>query len=314
MRLIFCGTPDFAVPTLQAVIAAGHEVSLVLSQPDRPIGRTGQVNPTPVKQAAQEHGIPVAQPEKLKHNDTLRAQVAARSPDAIVVVAYGRILPQWMLDLPRLGCLNGHASLLPRWRGAAPIQWAIASGDEQTGVTTMRLDAGLDTGPMLLKQVVEITPSTTAPELFLSLAEIGAQLMVATLAGLEAGTITPQEQDDTKATLAPILTRDDARIDFSRGASVIDQRFRGFQPWPGAYTSLRGKKLIVHAMHLANEAVEGKPSTLILEEGKMLVPCGDGSAVIFDEVQLEGRKRMPADEFLRGFQVKSGELLGEVTA
>lgn len=314
MKLIFCGTPAFAVPTLQALIAAGHDVSLVLSQPDRPIGRAGQVNPTPVKQIAQEHGIPVAQPEKLKHNDTLRAQLTAHSPDAIIVVAYGRILPQWMLDLPPHGCLNGHASLLPRWRGAAPIQWAIASGDEETGVTTMRLNAGLDTGPMLMKRAVEITARTTAPQLFVSLAEIGAQLMVATLAGLEAGSIMPQEQDDTRATLAPILTREDARIDFTRSARAIDRRFRGFQPWPGAYTSLRGKKLIVHAMHPADEVVDGTPGTLVLREGQLLVPCGDGSAVVLDEVQLEGRKRMPADEFLRGFQVQSGEVLGEGNA
>ena len=314
MKLIFCGTPQFAVPTLDSLIAAGHDVALVLSQPDRPVGRAGEVHATPVKRTAQAHGIPVIQPEKLKHNDDLRAQLTALAPDAIVVVAYGRIIPQWMLDLPRFGCINGHGSLLPRWRGAAPIQWAIASGDTETGVTTMRLNAGLDTGPMLMKWAVEITPRTTAPDLFESLSQIGAQLMVSTLTALEAGTISPQPQDDSLATLAPILTRDDARIDFSLTAQRIDQRFRGFQPWPGAFTTLRGKKLIVHAMRVAEETVSTAPGTLSPQDGRMMVACGGGSAIVLEEVQMEGKKRMTAIEFLRGFQVMSGEVLGEAGA
>ncbi|MEZ2346808.1 methionyl-tRNA formyltransferase [Terriglobus sp. RCC_193] len=314
MKLVFCGTPNFAVPTLEALLTAGHGVALVVSQPDKPVGRSGEVNPTPVKVAATAHGIPVLQPEKLKTNQELRSTLEAIAPDAIIVVAYGRIIPQWMLDLPKHGCINGHGSLLPRWRGAAPIQWAIAAGDAETGVTTMRLNAGLDTGPMLLKRSVPITDTTTSPELFVSLAQIGAELMVETLAGLEAGSIVPEEQDDSLATLAPILTRDDARIDFTQPARVIDQRFRGFQPWPGAFTSLRGKKLIVHAMHVApaNEGTgNGQQSgTLTVRDRAMEVGCGFGSAIVFDEVQLEGKKRMPAADFLRGFQLKSGELLG----
>ncbi len=310
MRLVFCGTPQFAVPTLQALAAAGHDIASVISQPDKPAGRAGDVYPTPVKQAAQALGIAVTQPEKLKHNEQLRAQLTSLNPDAIIVVAYGRILPQWMLDLPRFGCLNGHASLLPRWRGAAPIQWAIASGDTETGVTTMRLDAGLDTGPMLLKRSVPITPTTTAPQLFVSLAELGAGLMVETLAGLREGAITPKPQDEAHATLAPILTRDDACMDFTRTAAEIDQRFRGFQPWPGAFTTLRGKKLIVHAMHVSDEPVAGPPGTLSVSDRAMTVICGDGTALRPDEVQLEGKKRMSALEFLRGFQIKGGERLG----
>jgi methionyl-tRNA formyltransferase len=310
MRLVFCGTPHFAVPTLEALIAAGHTVSLVLSQPDKPVGRAAEVHPTPVKQVALAHHIPVQQPRTLKNNEDLRTQLTALAPDAIVVVAYGRIIPQWMLDLPRFGCLNGHASLLPRWRGAAPIQWAIAGGDTMTGVTTMQLNAGLDTGPMLLKSSVPITPDTTAPQLFVSLAKLGADLMVETLRGLEAGSIVPEAQNDALATLAPILTRDDARIDFREPAQALHQRFRGFQPWPGAFTALRGKKLIVHAMRLATEHIDAAPGTLFLRDGSMHVACGDGSAIAFDEVQLEGKKRMPAAEFLRGFQVRDGEQLG----
>jgi methionyl-tRNA formyltransferase len=309
MKLAFCGTPQFAVPTLEALIAAGHDIALVLSQPDRPVGRAAELHATPVKRVAQAHGIPVIQPEKLKNNEDLRAQLAALAPDAIIVVAYGRIIPQWMLDLPRFGCINGHGSLLPRWRGAAPIQWAIASGDTETGVTTMQLNAGLDTGPMLMKRAVAITPQTTSPDLFDSLSVIGAELMVSTLAAFEAGTVTPQPQDDSLATLAPILTRDDARIDFTRTAQQIDQRFRGFQPWPGAFTTLRGKKLIVHAMHVA-EAVSASSGTLLLQDARMLVACGHGSAIVLDEVQAESKKRMAASEFLRGFQLRSGEILG----
>lgn len=312
MRLIFCGTPSFAVPTLQALAAAGQHIVLALSQPDRPAGRTGEVLPTPVKQAAQALGIPVLQPEKLKTDSALREQLTALQPDAIIVVAYGRILPQWMLDLPRFGCLNGHASLLPRWRGAAPIQWAIASGDTETGVTIMQLNAGLDTGPTLLRRAVPITSTTTAPALFGTLAHLGAELMVETLAGFQAGQITPEAQDSSRATLAPILTRDDGRIDFHCSAQAIEQRFRGFQPWPGAFTTLRGKKLIVHAMHISNEhGAEHKEGTILLRNAAWNVVCGRKSLLTLDEVQLEGKKRMPASEFLRGFQVKHGEMLGQ---
>ena len=313
MRLVFCGTPQFAVPTLEALLAAGHDVSLVLSQPDKPVGRNGEIHPTPVKRAALAHGIAVTQPDKLKHNESLRETLTHLGPDAIIVVAYGRILPQWMLDLPRHGCINGHGSLLPRWRGAAPIQWAIASGDTETGVTTMRLNAGLDTGPMLMKWAVTITPQTTSPQLFDTLSTIGADLMVQTLSGLQAGLITPTEQDDAQSTLAPILTRDDAWILFTRTATQIDQRFRGFQPWPGAFTTLRGKKLIVHAMHVAEIFSNAAPGTLVLRDGTMLAICAEGTAIVLDEVQIEGKKRMQADEFLRGFQIRSGEALGEAT-
>ena len=308
MKLVFCGTPQFAVPTLEALVSARHEVALAISQPDRPVGRAAVVQPTPVRQAALALGIPVVQPEKLKHNDDLRDLLENIAPDAIIVVAYGRILPTWMLELAPYGCINGHASLLPRWRGAAPIQWAIASGDRETGVTTMRLDEGLDTGDMLLKRAIPISDTTTSPELFISLAQLGAQLMVETLAGLEGGSITPQPQDSIDATLAPILTRGDARIDFHRTAAEIDQRFRGFQPWPGAFATLRGKKLSVHAMtYMPSTSSSGEPGSVDVSDGTLRVTCGEGSTLRFDEVQLEGKKRMSATEFLRGFQLTSSE-------
>ena len=309
MRLAFCGTPAFAVPTLQALHAAGHAVGLVLSQPDRPVGRSAEVLPTPVKQAATALGLPVVQPEKLRNNPDLQRDLQALQPDAIVVVAYGRILPGWMLELPRYGCINGHASLLPRWRGAAPIQWAIASGDRQTGVTTMRLNEGLDTGPMLLKRAMDIDESTTSPQMFERLSHMGAALMVETLAGLEAGSIAPQPQDDAAATLAPILTRDDGRIVWSRSAVEIERRFRGFQPWPGAFTTLRGRKLTLHALRVEAMDRSEPAGTLLVDGGRMLAVCGHGSIVI-EELQMEGKRRMPAGDFLRGFQVKPGELLG----
>jgi len=250
MKLVLCGTPEFAVPTLEAVIAAGHEVALVVTQPDRAAGRGLEVHVPPVKQAAMEHGLAVVQPEKIKNNLELRGRLEEIKPDAILVVAYGRIIPQWMLELPRFGNINLHGSLLPKYRGAAPIQWAVACGEVVTGVTTMRLDAGLDTGDMLLAAVCPVGQEETAVDVYGCLAPLGAELMVETLKRLEAGTICPEVQDHSLATLAPILKREDGLVDFSRTAKQIYDRWRGFQPWPGAHTTLRGKKLIVSKMRI----------------------------------------------------------------
>jgi methionyl-tRNA formyltransferase len=310
VKLVYCGTPEFAVPTLKAVIAAGHEVALVLTQPDRAVGRSQEMQAPAVKRIALELGLPVVQPEKLKNNLDLRAQLESIAPDAILIVAYGRIIPQWMLDLPPLGNINLHGSLLPKYRGAAPIQWAVAEGESVTGVTTMRIDAGLDTGNLLLARAVPIAMEETSVELFLSLADIGAELMVETLRGLSDGSITPQPQDHALATLAPILRREDGAIDFARTARMSYDRWRGFQPWPGAYTTLRGKKLIVHRMRLVVETSSSEPGELIVRGDDLLMVCGEGSLLALDEVQLEGKKRMTAAEFMRGFQVKSGERLG----
>ncbi|MGC8549208.1 MAG: methionyl-tRNA formyltransferase [Acidobacteriaceae bacterium] len=311
MKLVFCGTPAFAVPTLKAVLAAGHEVALAVTQPDRPSGRGMQMVEPPVKVTAREAGIEVVQPEKIKNNLEFRAHLDAIRPDVIVVVAYGRIIPKWMLDLPRHGNLNLHASLLPKYRGAAPIQWAVAMGETVTGVTTMLLAEGLDTGDMLLQKEMGIGPDMTAQELFPLLAEMGAPLMVETLAELEAGTIVPRKQDDSQATLAPILTREDGRMDFARSASEIYNRWRGFYPWPGAWTVLGGKKLTVHAMGPVEGSAAAEPGTVHVGGGRLVVACGGGTAVEIVELQLEGKKRMVACDFLRGHALAAGTRLGD---
>jgi len=304
MKLVFCGTPEFAVPTLEAVLAAGHQIALVVTQPDRAAGRGMELQASPVKRAAVERGIAVVQPERIKNNLEFRAQMEAVAPEVILVVAYGRIIPQWMLDLPPMGNINLHGSLLPKYRGAAQIQWAVASGEVVTGVTTMRLDAGLDTGDMLLAQVVPIGQEETAVDVYETLAPVGAELMVETLRQLESGVLCPQVQNHALASLAPILTREDGWIDFSRPAQQIYDRWRGFQPWPGAHTILRGKKLIAQRMHVVREGVAVEVGTLVVDGESLMVGCG------LDEVQIEGKRRMGAAEFLRGYQVRSGERLG----
>jgi methionyl-tRNA formyltransferase len=310
MKVVFCGTPEFAVATLEAVIAAGHEVALVVTQPDRAAGRGMEMHAPPVKRVAVERGIRVVQPEKIKHNAEFRAQLEGIAPEVILVVAYGRIIPQWMLDLPSLGNINLHGSLLPKYRGAAPIQWAVANGELVTGVTTMRIDAGLDTGDMLLARVVPIGVEETAVGVYEGLAAVGAELMVETLRGLGEGTLYAQKQDDSLATLAPILKREDGVMVFSRTAKELYDRWRGFQPWPGAHTILRGKKLIAHRVRVVPECIEGEVGTLVVQGDAILVICGEKTALELIEVQMEGKKRMAASEFMRGHQVRSGERLG----
>lgn len=308
MKLVFCGTPEFAVPTLEAVVAAGHNVELVVTQPDRPSGRGMELSIPPVKRTALLRGIPVVQPEKIKNNTEFRARLESIQPDAILVVAYGRIIPKWMLDLPPLGNINLHASLLPKYRGAAPIQWAIAMGERETGTTTMRLDEGLDTGDMLLQRILDIGASQTAVDVFHLLAKQGAPLMVETLTALAANAINPTKQDESLATLAPILKREDGAIDFARSAQEIFNRWRGFQPWPGAYTALRGKKLVISRMALgpANEG-SAEPGEIRIDSGRWFLACGGSTWVEVLEAQLEGKKRMPAADFLRGHALQSGE-------
>lgn len=312
MKLVFCGTPQFAVPTLEALLAAGHQVALVVSQPDRPVGREQQLTAPPVKQIALQTGLPVVQPEKIRNNTEFRAQLEAIAPDAIVVVAYGRIVPPWMLGLPQLGCINLHGSLLPRYRGAAPIQWAIANGDAFTGNTTMLLEEGLDTGPILLQRTREIGPDETAVELFEDLAKAGAPLVAETLDGLARGTIKPEPQNHEFATFAPMLRRDDGRMDFgARAAHELYNRWRGFQPWPGAFTSLGGKKLIAHRMKPSPEPVAAASNVvesgrICVEDQRLLIACAGNTWLELIEVQVEGKKRMAAAEFLRGAGFGSG--------
>lgn len=312
MRLVFCGTPRFAVPALEALLAASHEVALAVSQPDRPAGRMREQATPPVKACAVAAGLAVTQPEKIKDNEEFRARLEAIAPDAIVVVAYGRIIPPWMLELPRLGCINLHASLLPKYRGAAPIQWAVALGETVTGNTTMLLEQGLDTGPILLQQRVPIKPEQTAAEMFDVLSVAGAPLLVETLEGLAAGTIEPEAQDHAQATLAPMLTREDGRMDFAAKTAVeLKNRWRGFQPWPGAFTTLDGRKLIVHQMTVAERgAGYAEPGRMVAENGRLLVACAQNTWLELTELQLEGRKRLAAAEFLRGAQPSARARLG----
>jgi len=308
MNLVFCGTPRFAVPTLEKVAASGFAIQLVVTQPDRPQGRGMAVSISPVKLRAQELGLLIAQPAKIKVNEEFQARITALKPDAIVVVGYGRIIPQWMIDLPPLGNINLHASLLPKYRGAAPIQWAIASGETVTGVTTMRIDAGLDTGDILLQKQVPIAPEDTAETLSPHLASVGAELMVETLRGLQNETVHPQPQNHAAASLAPILRRDDGLIDFHRSAVEICNRLRGFQPWPGAFTTFHGKNLQVWAAKPSGRA--GPPREVRVEGSRVFVGCGAETSLELVQVQLEGKKRVPATDFLNGYHPKTGELLG----
>jgi len=310
MRLIFCGTPQFAVPTLQKLLAEGFTIELVVTQPDEPAGRGCEMKPPPVKQVAEKAGIRVFQPAKLKDPAT-QEYLFPYHPDAIVVVAYGRIIPPWMIELPRLGCINLHASLLPKYRGAAPIQWALMHGERATGVTTMQIDPGMDTGDILLVREVEIREEDTAETLAEHLSVVGAELMVETLRGLERGDITPRPQDHSQATLAPLLKKEHGRIDWSLPAQEIAWCVRGLQPWPGAYTTFRGKNLHLWAA-VALPAEVGsplEPGTLVAERGKLFVVCGRSTRLEVEELQMEGRKRLSTHEFLNGVHLKPGEKL-----
>jgi methionyl-tRNA formyltransferase len=308
LDLVFCGTPQFAVPTLEKLVQEEHRVHLVVTQPDRPKGRGLELVASPVKQSALKLNLSVIQPDRIKNNDEFCAQLTALKPDATIVVGYGRLIPQWMLDLPPLGNINLHASLLPKYRGAAPIQWAIAKGETVTGATTMRLDAGLDTGDILLQRELPIAPDDTAETIAPRLAAIGADLMLETLGGLQDSTIRPRPQDHMQATLAPILKKEDGLIDFSRTAEEIINRMRGFQPWPGAYSKFRGKNLqILQAWPTKDSA---PPAGFRIDGDRLLVGCGANSSLELLELQLEGKKRSAARDFIHGYHPQSGEKLG----
>lgn len=310
MKLVFCGTPEFAVPSLQALVDAGHEIALVLTQPDRPAGRKLELHVPPVKQLALTLGLPILQPDRIKTNPDLRATLEALAPDAIIVVAYGRIIPPWMLDLPRFGNINVHGSLLPKYRGAAPIQWAIANGETETGVTTMLLDSGLDTGDTLLFHSIPIGPDTISPQVYPQLSQIGANLLIQTLSGLEQGTLHPTPQDSSNATLAPILTREDGRLDLAhRTAHATYNRWRGFTPWPGAHALFRGKRFLIHSMHPSFSTLCLAPYQLELSEDTLLIGAAQNTVLALDEVQLEGKPRLPGSQFARDFQLRPGEHL-----
>lgn len=305
MRIVFMGTPDFAVPSLQALIDAGHDVCAVYTQPDKPQGRKQILTAPPVKTLALAHNIPVFQPNTLKNEDE-QARLRALAPEVIIVVAYGKLLPKAVLDIPPHGCINVHGSLLPRWRGAAPIQWAVIAGDEMAGVTTMQMAEGLDTGDMLLTYETKVGETETAGELFDRLAQSGAELLIQTLVKLDE--ITPRPQDDAQSCYAHMLDKQMAVIDWSKSAHEIDCLIRGLNPWPIALTTLSGERLKVFAAEKA--AGNGEPGTVLEADPKkgLTVACGEG-ALGLTEIQLVGGKRMKATDFLRGHAIEVGTKL-----
>ncbi len=309
MTLVFLGTPSFAVPTLERIVEAGHRVLAVFTQPDRPKGRGGQLAASPVKETALRLGLPVHQPERIRRPDPVE-QLKQMNPDAMVVVGYGQIIPQSIIDIPRHGIINVHGSLLPKYRGAAPIQWAIANGESVTGVTTMRIDAGLDTGDMLLKWETPIGAEENALELGERMSKAGADLLVQTLTQIEAGTLRAEPQDNSQATLAPILKKEDGAVDWNWPARKIVDRARGFLPWPGAYSYFRGQLFHVWKARVAEESVEGAPGRLMPLKRRLLVAAGDGTVLELLEVQVEGRKRIPAEAFANGHRLDENEILG----
>ena len=313
MKIIFCGTPRFALPTLEALLHKSFEVKLVVTNPDEASGRGYDIKAPPVKRTALESGLTVFQPHRL--NDLFaRAFISSYAPDAIVVVAYGHLIPGWMIDLPHFGCINLHASLLPKYRGAAPIAWAIMRGERVTGVTTMKIDAGLDTGEILLQREIPIRDDDTAESLASRLSTVGADLMVETLTQLGRGKLRGRPQDSSQATLAPRLKKEHGRIDWRLPAEEIERRVRALQPWPGAFTRLRGRSLHLWKASVAVESAAGEErGALVARDGRLLVACGNGTTLQIEEVQLEGRRRISGPDFLRGIHLQPGEMLDGVS-
>ncbi len=311
------GTPEFAVPSLAKLVQDGHEVAAVFTQPDKPAGRGKHLQAPPVKAFALERGIAVHQPARIKTNEEVRAVFQSIAPDACVVAAYGKILPEWLLQIPRLGCINVHASLLPKYRGAAPINWAIANGERETGITIMQMDAGLDTGPMLAQRAIEIGEDETAPELSARLAEVGAELLSETLLLVERGEIEPVPQKNDEATYAPMLKREDGLIDWQMSAREIANRVRAFQPWPGTYTIFRGVRLMLWRARAASTlTLDGiknvEPATIILiDKTSLTIACSGSSALRIEEVQIEGKRRMNARDFINGARLNVGDRIAD---
>jgi len=312
LRIVFCGTPDFAVPTLRHLIAQpDFSIEAVITQPDRPRGRGRHLSPAPVKALAQQHSLPVRQPEKIRAPE-MHDYIRRLAPDAVIIIAYGQIIPPSLIEIPRLGWINLHGSLLPKYRGAAPVQWAIIKGEKQTGLTAMRVDPGLDTGPVLLQRAMPIAPDETAPELFTRLAEAGGPLIAETLRQLSDGAIVPHPQDNSQATLAPLLKKEDGRIAWSLPAAQIYNRIRGLQPWPGAFTSFRGKTCHVWGRPSACEEPPGRPGTIFSTPSPdhsrdWLVACGERTCLRLDFVRIESRSRHSAREFASGSRLQPGE-------
>jgi methionyl-tRNA formyltransferase len=319
LKIVFCGTPAFALPTFRQLLGqSDFQIQGVVTQPDRPRGRGQAMASSAVKGAAVAAGIPVFQPEKIRAEEGLE-YFRKLAPDVVVIIAYGQIIPQRLIDIPRLGWINLHGSLLPKYRGAAPIHWAVANGETRTGLTTMQIDAGLDTGPTLLKQETRIGPDETSPELYERLAEAGAPLMVETLRGLENGSLTATPQDNSLATLAPPLKKEDGKIDWSFAAQKIYDRMRGFKPWPGTFSSFREKacQLWGKPAAEADSAGSGRalsgaaPGSLFAVGHRLFAACGGATVLEIESIRIEGKKRMAIRDFLNGAHLKSGERFGE---
>ena len=311
MKVVFMGTPDFAVPSLQKLYEKGYDVACVFSQPDKPKGRGYKLTPPPVKEIALAHNTKVFQPLSLKKDaDEYINELKAVNPDVIVVVAYGKILPKEVLEIPKYGCVNVHGSLLPKYRGAGPIQWSVLNDEKETGVTTMLMAEGLDTGDMLLKSSTPIGENETAAELFDRLSVIGADLLVSTLEKLEKNEIVPQKQDDSLSSYAPMITKDMCPVDFSDGVRKIHKQICGLSDYPCATTFLNGKRIKIYRSEIASEKPTGKKNGEIIDEKQMIVACSDG-AIRLTEIQAEGSKRMMTADYLRGKPVEKGTVLGE---
>jgi methionyl-tRNA formyltransferase len=320
LKIIFCGTPAFAVPSLRHLIPQpDFRIEGVVTQPDRPRGRGGELASSPVKEAALAENIAVYQPEKIRSEESFE-YFQRMAPDVVVIIAYGQIIPQRLIDIPRLGWINLHGSLLPKYRGAAPIHWAVANGEKRTGLTTMKIDAGLDTGPTLLKYETQIGTEETSPELYARLAEAGAPLVAATIRGLADGSVVPVAQDSSLATLAPPLKKEDGKVDWSFPAQKIFNRMRGFKPWPGTFSSFRGKTCQLWGKPAeagvgsvgSHAALNGKPFGSLFEAGRRLfAACGAGTVLEIDSIRVEGKTRVAVRDFLNGAHLKPGERFGE---
>ena len=309
MRIVFMGTPDFSVPCLRALVSSGHTVVGVICQPDKPVGRKQILQMPPVKQAALELGLPVFQPTTLRKGEGVKLLESLR-PDLVIVVAYGKILPPDVLSFPQYGCINIHASLLPKYRGASPIHWAVMAGDSETGVTSMQMDEGMDTGDILLVKKLPIPINATTEEMFDRLSELGAELMLETIRALEKGGLHPIKQDEAAATQVGLLTKEMGLVDWNESALSIHNKIRGLYSWPGAYTYLNGKLLKLQTSRLTNEKSDAKAGTVVCANKKLLVACGDGCCLELTELQPEGKKKMDAAAFLNGRGVEKGAVLG----
>lgn len=309
MKVVFMGTPDFAVPTLKKLYECGHEVAAVFTQPDKPKGRGYKLTPPPVKVIALEHSSPVYQPKSLKKQPEMWDILKDIAPDCIVVVAYGKILPKQVLDIPKFHCVNVHGSLLPKYRGAAPIQWSVLNGDEETGITTMLMGEGLDTGDILMQRSTHIGENETAAELFDRLADIGADLLIETLGKLEKGELTPVKQDESLATYASMLTKDMCMIDFNKPVKEVHKKICGLSDWPCAVTTLDGKRLKVFRSEIIRDKKANQSAGTVVDTRTFEVCCADG-VIKLTEVQAEGSKRMKAEDYLRGKPIMPGTVLG----